>query len=715
MKNNTTRQIGVDEIIEYRNSLLAEFDNAFIQEGLTSQESFVMYAMDSLESTGAIDSYDMVPFSGGTGEFVAGRERKAQIDAYSFSELDGIFNIYVALYDGDEELVTLNTSDFTSRAVNLARNFIQDRTSIKKNAPEASNYLDCIDTIDECLERELLRRFRICVITDALAGERVNFQKVRELEGKPVDFIIYDIKKLRDISFAIEGRGTLEIDFTEFTKPIICVPASKPGDNGQYDSYIGVMPGEVLADIYDKYGSRLLEGNVRSFLSSRGPTNKRIRETLLGHPEQFFAFNNGISVTAENVKFDKNGRMTFAEEFQIINGGQTTASISQVRYKDKAVISSVNVMMKLTVLHEGVEEDQKQQLLENISRASNQQNKVTDADFFSTHPFHLAMENLSKNWLTPPTETQTLQTHWFYERARGQYEQRQLKMNKTQRLKFKAEYPKKQVITKPLLAKYRNSWDMLPYIVSKGAEANLQYFAGTISRDKVEWDTISKNYNNPLYFKETVALAIMFNTVGSIVSEQDWYEGSFRANIVTYSIAMLRYLMCEQMPNYELDLELIWKNQDVGYCLKQVFKKLTTLVNDEITNTRNGLVNMTQRCKQKKFWEEMQEQIDLDLSEFSKFKSICISKSTVESRKGKATIQGELLTTVDAQNAVMEKPQGFWIRVKQFVYDKHIFARREEQLALNVCLKMNYLEKKSQCKALLTLLDRCKENGFIEE
>jgi hypothetical protein len=177
-----------------------------------------------------------------------------------------------------------------------------------------------------------------------------------------------------------------------------------------------------LADIYDKHGSSLLEGNVRSFLSTKVAVNKKIRTTILQQPERFFAYNNGISATAMDVKFESSAQCLYlvsAKDFQIINGGQTTASLSNARYRDRANLVSIYVQMKLTVINRTIEEEGATVLVQNISRSSNSQNKVSDADFFSTHPFHVQMERCSQRLGARGTGGLQFETKWFYERTRG--------------------------------------------------------------------------------------------------------------------------------------------------------------------------------------------------------------------------------------------------------------------------------------------------------
>ena len=693
-----------DSILEYLQSLHTEVSNAFTLNGEVCDEAFMRHVMRELESADLVEDYDIALYKGETGV----RDHQGVLGAYSYSSVDSIFNVFVPLYLREEEYHgnTLMTEDLRKLVIQPAINFIKERASIKEIIPTATACLDCIESIDENIDA--LQRFRIHVLTNAFVGEKVKLIKPTMIDNKIVDFVVYDVQRLYEFSIAQEGRGSLQIDFSQYTPAIRCVKVNiQSSEDSHYDSYIGVVPGAVLATIYDTYGARLLEGNVRSFLTSKVATNKKIRETLLRMPEQFFAFNNGISVTAENIKIDEKGYLQYAEEFQIINGGQTTASISQARFKDKADLSKVSVLMKLTVTKQGVDEDEKQHLLESISRASNQQNKVSDADFFSTHPFHRAIENLYEK---APTPTHPLQTYWFYERAKGQYNQRQLKMTKAERVKFQLEYPKRQVVTKTDLAKHRNSWGMLPHLVSKGAQTNFQKFAEMIS---AAWEKDSSNFNNLHFFKESIALAIMFNRVGEIVSSQTWYQGAFRANIVTYSIAILHHLINVQHPDAAPNLEIIWKLQKLPKYLETTFIQLTKLVNDVIIDTEGGIVNITQRCKQEGFWKRVKETVTLDLYSIEGFDDFLLSSSQSKEIKKEGRQQGRLLNDVEIQMEVYNKGYKFWQKVRMFAEESRYLdiGAKESRLLTLAGRKGSILDPKD-AKMLLNFLVRCEENGF---
>src|SRR5690606_12812258 len=146
--------------------------------------------------------------------------------------------------------------------------------------------------------------------------------------------------------------------------------------------YLSILPGKLLSDIYWEYGSRLLEGNVRAFLSAKWKVNKGIRNTIKKEPSKFFTYNNGIACTAKNLTFSDDGKSIIKiEDLQIINGGQTTASLTTAWKVDKASLETIYVPMKLTI----VKSDEYDEMIQNISKYANSQNKVTDADLFSNH------------------------------------------------------------------------------------------------------------------------------------------------------------------------------------------------------------------------------------------------------------------------------------------------------------------------------------------
>ena len=109
-------------------------------------------------------------------------------------------------------------------------------------------------------------------------------------------------------------------------------------------------------------------------------------------------------------------------------------------------MDNLYVPMKLTVLNveNDLSEEQVEQynsITKTISQCANSQNAVSEADFFSNHPFHVLMEKLSKKVMAPPVNGNPYQTIWFYERSRGKWEQEQMKLTPAQKKKFCEMHP----------------------------------------------------------------------------------------------------------------------------------------------------------------------------------------------------------------------------------------------------------------------------------
>ena len=252
------------------------------------------------------------------------------------------------------------------------------------------------------------------------------------------------------------GRDELIVDFASLVRGgLPCIEAGNASDD--YSAYLCVVPATTLADIYDYFGSRLLEGNVRSFLTTKGRVNKGIRNTVLNEAQMFFAYNNGIAATASAITIeetDRGLRLLTATDLQIVNGGQTTASLASARRQDKASLERVFVPMKLSV----VTPERSGEMIPLISRYANSQNRVSDADFFSNHEYHRRLEKISRRLWAPAKPGAQHETHWFYERARGQYVNEMAALSPGERRRYQQLNPRDQVVTKTDLAKAENSW-----------------------------------------------------------------------------------------------------------------------------------------------------------------------------------------------------------------------------------------------------------------
>ncbi|MEI7847167.1 MAG: AIPR family protein [Chloroflexota bacterium] len=669
-------------------------------QGGGSSAAFVNEFTDKLIEIEVLSDFTQCFFQG-TGK----NKRIIRADGYSFDELDSTFNLIIANYSGSEKRDVLTRTEANHLFDRLT--YFLDETYHGKLYSEIEPSTPASDLIDYLRSKKnAIRKYRFFLLTDGSISERITSVDSREIEGIPVDAQIWDIDRLFKVCGSELGRQSIEIDFTAYMPNGIPCLEAEGTTSEDYRSLLCIIPGSALADIYDSYGNQLLEGNVRSFLSTKVSVNKKIRETILSMPDKFFAYNNGIAATAAEIKIAQTSEgdcIVYAKDFQIINGGQTTASLSNTRFKDKADLSKIYVQMKLTEI--GSYTDETTDLIRNISRSSNSQNKVSDADFFSTHLFHVRMEQISLKLYAPAVGGAQYETKWFYERARGQYLQFQMRMTKGEKAKFTLQHPKHQVITKTDLAKYRNSWAEKPHYVSRGAQTNFINFAETIDD---EWEKSDSNFND-LYFKESVSIAIRFKATEKLITRQPWYESGYRANIVTYSIAWLHHLIQKQFPGYKLNLNTIWNKQTVGQEIEQALIQLSKLVLESITDPDRETMNVTQWCKREACWDRIKK-LKYKLPEDIMVALIDIDSVVASARDAKR--DQRMITEIQAETKVVELGSDYWRKLEEFAKTKHLLSP-DSDTALKIAVQIpSKLPTPLQCQKLLTLLEISEAEGF---
>lgn len=688
---------------DFRKELLEDVRSTAATYGEGSSAAFVGIVSNYLVNAEVLPDFE-VAFHLGSGL----RNRKLRIDGYALDEFDYTMNLVVVDYIGDDTERTLTRSE-AEQIFEWPIRFVDEtyNNNLHEKIEISNAAADLIDILRT--NRERIRKYRILLFTDGFMSGRIESFPVKQLEGVSVEFQIWDVERLYKMFLADSGRENIEIDFTQYTPHgIPCLDASNFGDNS-YRCFLCVVPGSAVADVYDRFGAQLLEGNVRSFLSTKVSVNRKIRETILSSPSMFFAFNNGIAATAVDVVIEEKPEgkfITSVRDFQIINGGQTTASLSSARYKDKADLGEISLQMKLTEINADL--DETHTLMQKISRSSNSQNKVSDADFFSTHPFHIRMEQISRRLFAPATGGAQHDTHWFYERARGQYLQAQMRMTKAERNRFLTQNPKHQLITKTDLAKARNSWRGLPHTVSKGAQSNFSEFAEWVDD---AWSVSDESFNER-FFQESIALYILFKHVEKMVTYQSWYEQGYRANIVTYSIALLAHLLKNQYPKKTLDLQIIWNRQEVSDIITTQLSKLAKEVLDCITDPSRAVANVTQWCKREACWTRVQAlDIPLDVT----IETVLIDTGDAKSEARRARKDQKMVTGIEAQTKVVEYGAEYWQKLQSFVAEKKIPYLTEAEslkIACNIPLK---IPNPVHSQKLLNLLDRATSEGWKEE
>lgn len=359
------------------------------------------------------------------------------------------------------------------------------------------------------------------------------------------------------------------------------------------------MPGKTLALLYHHYGSVLLEQNVRAYLGERIKINSGILKTIKLEPEKFFIYNYGISVTGKNVKFemDSQGKQYISQitDMQIINGGQTTASLYTAFMKDQNSLNEIFVPMKLTVITHDEDYDD---MVTNISHYSNSQTAIKSSDFFSAHPFHRRLEQLAKSTPAPNSNALSKDSYWYYERTRGQYNQETFKSTNAEKKEFETKFSKKNIIKKEELAKYYITMQKKPYIAAKGSAKCMEEFA-PLANTLFSFD-LDHTKINKAFFEKCVCYAIIFRKTNEIVSQSNWYTvNGFKNVIVPYAIARV----LEAIPKGEsLDYDLIWKSQDIYPALRKALILETKVAHDFFRSAPNGGI-VTEFAKKDETWQ----------------------------------------------------------------------------------------------------------------
>lgn len=467
------------------------------------------------------------------------------------------------------------------------------------------------------------------------------------------------------------------------------------------------MPGEILAALYGKHGARLLEQNVRSFLQARGKVNKGIRTTILNEPGMFFAYNNGITATAQEVEMEQGAdglEIVRIKDLQIVNGGQTTASLFHTKRRDKAALNGVFVQMKLSV----ISPEDSDIVVPRISEYANTQNRVNAADFFSNHPFHVRMEEFSRRIWAPAHSGAQRETKWFYERARGQYADAQSKLTPGEQKRFKAEYPKPQMFTKTDIAKFENIWDDHPKWVNLGAQKN---FARYASRTGKVWMQNQDGYNE-LYFRRVVARAIIFRWTEKMVSGEPWYNGGYRANIVAYAIAAINLL--SKQADKVVDFQKCWNIQEVDEELGEALRKAAKFINDDISQPPQGISNISEWCKKDSCWDRIQGKIDQLESDMSLtfFKNLVgADKQKAEQQQAKKTQQID--DGIDAQRKVLGVPAQKWSKIRLAGIQKRFLSEKEVGIIRVAEQIPQKIPSEKQSEVLVHVLEKAKGEGIL--
>lgn len=654
-------------------------------EGAISEQVFTQYGVDLLASVGESENV-VVKYD----EKGLGTPKQHKINAYAISENYETVDLFITVYSGTDEIAKISNQDIETASKRILNFFRKAIYSLEEEKVKyfKGEYVDEIEESSEIFQfaytlaksrdiKENLVRVNAFILTNG--SYKGDFPANTVISGYNFYYKIFDIESLYNITE--KSHIPIEINFKSDGFTVPCIPS--PSINEEYQSYLAIIPGEALASIYERFGSRLLEQNVRSFLQFNGKINKGIRTTIMKEPEMFLAFNNGIAATADEIELedseDGNGKIiSVVKDLQIVNGGQTTASIYHTQKKDKADISNIFVQVKLSVVKN---KEKFSEIVSRISEYANTQNKVSVSDLSSNQPYHIELEKLSRNIFTPITDNKPIQTKWFYERARGQYKNAILKDGFTPSRKraFDLKTPKQQLFTKEELAKYINAYQEIvdgkkiligPHYVVRGNQKNYVQFMNYC---------LEKKLNN-IYFEDTIAKAILYRAAEKAYGIKPNAIGDMRYITVPYTITLLSSLTKNQ-----IDLYKIWKAQDVSDFLKKLLHEMMSAIEQFIKETAPGGL-YGEWAKKEDCWTQVKNNdFGFDLSGV---KHDLIDKKNPPKRIVISDDETELQKKKEDLGKIKAIPTVIWKKIEDWGRETENLSDYQQSIAWNLSLKV---------------------------
>lgn len=659
------------------------------------------------------------------------RGRIMQIDGYAFDEAENSLILLISDFVNSTDIELINNTQIDS-LYNKMLYFLDEICN--------GNIADYCDDSDDTLKLAKLIRYRMgrdnageallkikfYILTNKKLSNSVKKLKQQDFNNKPVEINIWDIERIYDN----ENQKNNEPIIIDFAKDfgfegIPCVKA-KIGEDLDYEAYMAVISGELLSRIYIEHGSKVLEGNVRAFLGTNGnkSVNAGIKKTIISEPCKFFIYNNGIATTAASIEtkqIEDQLYITKIEDMQIINGGQTTASLANTLLNPpkgctveeiKNSIKKIYVPMKLTVISDRESIDDLgirtyDTMVQKISRYANTQNPVKAADFFSNSPFHVLMEKLSKQYLAPPINGNAIPTGWYYERARKKYEQEQIKMTESEKKRFREKFPNKgqasQLVTKELLAKCLYCVDCKPHIVSKGNNWVMKDFGESINQQFQK----DRSFVNEFYFKTSIAKVILFKTVDQMVNKAPWYNvGGYKLNIVPYTIAKI----ISSIPNgFAIDWMKIWNKQAVYPSFIREIEIVSKMTNDFIQDS-NGVI-VTEYCKKQETWDKYKN-IPYNLSQ--DFLNDLINSDIIREQEIDAAKQIKAQTKINYEIEVYNIGANNWQKYYDFGVRSRLLDSKELSI-LKVAVDMERTGRtpsSKQAEIIMGIKTKLEDEGF---
>ena len=577
------------ELKEYFKVRTDLIEDSIDEDGVFSKEAFLSNILPELVETKLLDSEDFNP------SYYSGIQdnQKMKINGYTINETGERLQVFIL--NEDATSLKINEADLIiklkevyqaiyAEAIRFIKSAIKRYIDLQDSDPASflvhnlgsSNFMKAIDVIEIFVISPTLT---VEARGNSLSTKQMTFKEevfnVNYVEGNEkrtkeilIDKKLIDLNFLYDISISNGAKYSLKIDFLEYFDKRIEV--LKAADEENFESYLCVLPAEGLANLYRKNSTRLLEKNVRSFLNFKVEANSGMRKTIRHEPEKFIAYNNGLTITATDKDItEENGRyyLKSLTDFQIVNGGQTTASIFFSK-KDRLDVSKINLMAKINIAKELSESDLNE-LISNISLYSNTQSKVSKVDLKSRNPQMDKIKTISLGVTTP------LGNKWFFEKARGEFST-MVKLSGNNKRKIEQKFPRARRLTKVDLGKYYTAWGNQPWLVKKGGEKVFRSFIEKVSGDG---DKIKPIDVNREFYEELIAKAILFRELEVLHGTRTKAIGQLRSAVVPYSLSVLYKMFGgTDKRDSNFNLERIWVKQKLEDVLLVFMKELMVLL-----------------------------------------------------------------------------------------------------------------------------------------
>ncbi|PXV66920.1 AIPR protein [Dysgonomonas alginatilytica] len=617
------------------------------------------------------------------------KQRGIKINAYDYNEESNTLDLFVTILKSGTGLQKTSDHDIEDAFKKICEFYkmaVSDKLISKIDESNEDAY-ELAQLIDEIKNQHQHVRFFVLtngtvssdILPECITDSRVSFE-----------YNLWDMDRIYQQYSVRAGKEKIEIDFpTDYNHKLKCLKMDEVSD--KVNVYLVIIPGIILAKIYGTYHQGLLEKNVRTFLQFKVKVNRGIKKTISEEPDMFLAYNNGISTIADSVEIESENNIAYITKingWQIVNGGQTTASIYSTSLDKKIDLSNVFVQMKLSVIKETVNSNK---IIPSISKYANSQTVVKDSDLSSNDEYHVKLETFSrKEWIPAQTGGKAT-SKWFYERTRGQYLDDQSQKNGAELKRFRIEYPSQNKFNKTDLAKYEMSWMQKPYDVSKGGEKIFKLFDDIIKNSNIEVDEI--------YYHHTIARAILFKEIDKHVNRKKL--GGYKANMVSYIISLLSY-----KTQKKLDLDKIWEKQMLSENLFKIIDEIIPYVWEKINTPEKKGMNIGEWCKKIDCWNSITE------------KYFEIKGLEYEIKKESDDINENSQEYTLAEKKLVDDMSGvspiIWFSISKWAKENNLMSPLDRKAAYNfgTATNRNLQLSFKQAKFAAKILRQAKELGF---